>query len=346
MAVLQPQSYVRRQDPPKVRFGAMGGENGGVMAGTDDSDQAPAGLRLISEAGGGLEATFVPGAGMVCCSLRHRGEELLGQRGGLEAYLRERSTMGIPLLHPWANRLGATRFEVAGHEVDLEAAAPAPKTDANALPMHGLLGAAKGWEVLRHQPSDGGAAIEAAFDFTEQPGLMAAFPFPHTLLLEATLERATLTISITVCATGIVPVPISFGFHPYLRLPGVERSEWEVEIPVGERLLLDERMLPTGEREPVRIEPGRLGERTFDDAFDAPPTGESFVLAGGGRRVEVALGAGYPFSQVYAPADDDVIAFEPMTAPANALISNGIDLPLIEPGEDFGAVFSISVGDA
>jgi aldose 1-epimerase len=56
-------------------------------------------LTLGSDAGE-LEATFVPGAGMVGCSLRHRGEELLGQRGGLPRYVADRSTMGIPPLHP------------------------------------------------------------------------------------------------------------------------------------------------------------------------------------------------------------------------------------------------------
>ncbi len=299
-------------------------------------------LRLSS---GSLEATFVPEAGMVCSSLRHRGEELLGQRGGLEAYVAERSTMGIPLLHPWANRLGHRRFALAGAEVDLDAAEPPPSTDPQGLPIHGLLAAASGWEVLRHTDGEEGGAIEAAFDFTAQPGLMDAFPFPHTLLLEAALEGSTLTIAVTVAAAGLGPVPVSFGFHPYLRLPGVERGDWQLEVPVGERLLLDGRMLPSGEREPVRIEPGPLGDRTFDDAFDAPPAGRAFALSGGGRRIELALGAGYPYSQVYAPADDDVVAFEPMTAPTNALITGGVDLPLIEPGEDFGAVFSISVVD-
>ncbi|HEY6653287.1 MAG TPA: hypothetical protein VI028_04105 [Solirubrobacterales bacterium] len=44
-----------------------------------------------------LEAAFVPAAGMVGCSLLNRGEELLGQRGGLGTYVEQRSTMGIPL---------------------------------------------------------------------------------------------------------------------------------------------------------------------------------------------------------------------------------------------------------
>ncbi len=83
-------------------------------------------------------------------------------------------------------------------------------------------------------------------------------------------------------------MPISFGYHPYLRLPGVDRAEWEVEVPVRERLELDRRMLPTGEREPVEVEPGPLGPRTFDDAYLAPEDEAPFVLAGGGRRIELS----------------------------------------------------------
>ena len=101
-------------------------------------------------------------------------------------------------------------------------------------------------------------------------------------------------------------------------------------------------MLPTGEREPVRIEPGPLGVATFDDAFDAPPAGEPFALGGGGRRIELQLGAGYPFAQVYAPDDDEVVAFEPMTAPTNALVTGGADLPMVRRG-GFGGGFSITV---
>ena len=45
------------------------------------------------------------------------------------------------------------------------------------------------------------------------------------------------------------------------------------------------------------------------------------------------------------PDDDDVIAFEPMTAPTNALVS-GQDLKLLQPGESYEASFSIKVTDA
>ena len=38
-----------------------------------------------------------------------------------------------------------------------------------------------------------------------------------------------------------------------------------------------------------------------------------------------------------------MIAFEPMTAPTNALVDGGPELTLLAPGESYRAAFSISV---
>ncbi len=307
------------------------------------TEEGFAALSLESGALGGIEAVFVPEAGMVCCSLRHRGEELLGQRGGLGAYVERGSTMGIPFLHPWANRLGADSFEVAGQRVDLGLSGLHVKGDEAGLPMHGLLTAAPGWEVERHAETDEGGVLRARFDFGAHPLLTEAFPFPHLVEIEASLRGAELRIVTEVRATGEVAVPISFGFHPYLRLPGIARSDWVLEAPVGERIELDQRMLPTGAREAVRVEPGPLGSRTFDTPFLAPAGGDPFALSGGGRRLELRMGRGYRFAQVYAPADTDAVAFEPMTAPTNALLAGGPDLPMLPAGGSFGAEFAIAI---
>jgi aldose 1-epimerase len=306
------------------------------------SEDGMAALTLESEAAGGIVATFVPEAGMIGCSLRAGGEELLGQRGGLAKYVGAGSTMGIPFLHPWANRLGASRFEVAGRAVDLDRPGLPLKRDGAGLPIHGLLTASGGWVVERHLETDDGGVLAAGFDFGAHVLLMEAFPFAHTVELVAELAGAELTIATTVRAGAEGPVPISFGFHPYLRLPGAPRSEWVLEAPVSERLELDDRGLPTGAREPVAITPAPLADRHYDDAFLAPPAGQPFALEGGGRRLELRLDEGYPFSQIYAPADTDAVAIEPMTAPTNALLS-GEDLRVIAPGDTFTASFSIRV---
>ena len=134
-------------------------------------------LTLATDAG--LEAAFVPSAGMVGCSLRDHGEELLGQRGGLRHYIEQRSTMGIPLLYPWANRVAETRFSVAGREVVLDSRRVPLSLGPGGLPIHGLLAAADGWEVDRHEAVGDGGVLAATFDFAAHEELIAAFPFPH-----------------------------------------------------------------------------------------------------------------------------------------------------------------------
>jgi galactose mutarotase-like enzyme len=210
------------------------------------------------------------------------------------------------------------------------------------MAIHGLLTAAAGWRVTEHRASDAGGALGARFTFDpgEPPG--SAFPFPHEVLYEAQLAGRTLSIALTVEATGDTAVPVAFGFHPYLRVPRLPRSEWNLEAPVRRRLVLDERGLPTGERVPAEIPPGPLGDRTFDDAFEAPPGGAQFALSGGGRRIELAFLGGYPYAQIYAPPGDALMAIEPMAAPTNAL-AGGEEVPMAEPGAPFTARFAITV---
>src|ERR1700750_3013616 len=89
------------------------------------------GYPAIALSDGELKATFVPQLGMIGASLTHRGEELLGQRNGLAAYEAKGSTMGIPLLYPWANRLAGLEYEAAGKRVTLDPESPRVRLDPN-----------------------------------------------------------------------------------------------------------------------------------------------------------------------------------------------------------------------
>ena len=299
-------------------------------------------IRLRS-ASAHLDATFVPAAGMVGASLRDGGRELLGRGGGVHCYARGGTTMGIPLLHPWANRLAGDEYRVNGTAVRVPDDSPLVARDEHGLPIHGLLGGSPYWTRRQAVANGNGAwALSAQLDFAAHPELLEAFPFPHRIELDVALRRRTLTVRTTLTATGEHPVPVSFGFHPYLRLPDVAREDWQVELPAMRHLELDERSIPTGASRPVAAQAGPLGARTFDDGYVDVPDGAEFVVAGGGRRVTVRLETGYPAAQVFAPATDDVICFEPMTAPTNALASHD-RLPLVAPGERYCAAFSITV---
>jgi galactose mutarotase-like enzyme len=66
-----------------------------------------------------LDATFVPIAGTVGASLRDGGDELLGRGLGVHRYARGGTTMGIPLLRPWVNRLAGDEYRVNATTVRL-----------------------------------------------------------------------------------------------------------------------------------------------------------------------------------------------------------------------------------
>lgn len=295
--------------------------------------------------GGELEAAFAIGAGMVGCSLRHRSQELLAQRGGLDAYARTGSTMGIPLLAPWANRLDGMRYRAAGREVTLEDSNPGLRLDPGGLPIHGLLGGSPDWELVDAEANASRACLSARLDFGARTDLLEAFPFPHVLEQEVTLGDGRLSIATTLVAGAEASVPVSFGYHPYLQLPGAPRQQWELALPLRRRARLDDQGIPTGESEPVHGESGPLGQRTFDDLFDQLDEPARFGLAAADRSLTVSFEEGYPFAQVYAPQDSDFICYEPMTALTNALVS-GDRLTVVPPGDAYRARFSIAVEPA
>ena len=299
-----------------------------------------------------LEATFVPGAGMLCCSLRHRGHELLAHNAGVAAYAEHGKTMGIPLLYPWANRLAAFDYTAAGRHVQVPHDPSHVRLDAGGLPIHGVVGGRLAWEVLdagdadADAPEEKAGALAATLSWSEeQPELFEVFPFRHELRYEARLGGGRLEIEVSVYASGEDAVPLAFGFHPYLVPSGAAREGWLVELPAMRALELDASQIPVGPGRELAAQRFELGDRVLDDGFDSVAQLARFSVEGGGRRIEVTFARGYPCAQVFAPAAGQYICFEPMTAPANALRS-GEGLRLLAPGETFAASFTVAVGDS
>ena len=135
-----------------------------------------------------LQATFVPAAGMLCCSLRHRGEELLAQNAGVEAYAQRGKTMGIRCCYPWANRLAAFDYTIEGRTVAVPHDTKRVALDQNGLPIHGVIGARLQW--ISHATA---SSLSARSSWSEsRPELFEVFPFHHDLTYEATLPRGAL----------------------------------------------------------------------------------------------------------------------------------------------------------
>ncbi|MEO8816519.1 MAG: aldose 1-epimerase [Mycobacterium sp.] len=289
-----------------------------------------------------LTAAFVPNAGMIGTSLSDDGVELLGQRRGLAAYVASHKTMGIPILYPWANRLSGNSYGLAGLAgsddtavVTLIPGSGGVRADEHGAPIHGTLAGYPDWRVTTRLES----ALTAELDFGSRPELLASFPFPHLLSVAVTLADRTLTVRTTVTATTGARVPMCFGFHPYLQLPDVPRAQWRIEAPAMRSRAVDSRGIPTGATAPRPSTAELLGDTVLDDGYDEVAPGAVFAVSGGDRRIEVCFDEGYPAAQIFAPGTEDVICFEPMAAPTDALRRGGYRVA--QPGEPGVAQFSI-----
>ena len=134
--------------------------------------------------------------------------------------------MGIPLLHPWANRLSRRGYAAAGKEVTLPPPDGRYALDPNGLPIHGALpGAAALGGASRPERRTASAPAWTGAPRSSWSCSRSRTSCASTCIAgDAGLELVT-----TLRATGADAVPVSFGFHPYLRPPGdAPRAEWQV----------------------------------------------------------------------------------------------------------------------
>jgi len=241
-------------------------------------------------------------------------------------------------LYPWANRLARFGYEAAGKTVELRQDDPRIPRDSQGLPIHGVLPSLLRWEVAA---GAGGDSLTGRLAWTS-PDLLELFPYRHEVRLAIGVTDGELTIATEVCANHGDPVPVSFGYHPYVRIPGVPRETWQIDLAASRRLDLDERGIPTGRREPVTDRRPTLGNSSWDDPFAQLSQPARFAVAAGGARIAVTFRRGYDFAQVFAPADQQCICFEPMTA-ASAALNSGDGLRIVPAGAEHRAEFAIAI---
>jgi aldose 1-epimerase len=295
-------------------------------------------VRLGSE--DALEATFAPHVGMTCCSLRHGGAELLGERFGLEAYASCGTTMGMSLMHPWADRLSSWNYSACGAAVRLPVS-PLLHTDGWGLPVNGVQSRGDAWVLEQSRAAGEWSWLEATLPFDSDPRQLELFPFPHRLHLRAEVTGCSLCISAEVEATGSLPVPVCFGYRVYLRRRR-QGGGATIVLPARRRLVTDERLLPTGETEPREMSASTLGVDEAHEVF-AFGADRRVTVASDARRLTVESLTGFPLAQVRTVAREPHIMLEALTAAPDALSRNAF--PLAMPGQPYRAALRLSADD-
>jgi len=248
------------------------------------------------------------------------------------------------VLAPWPNRLGDGRYRFG--ETEAQAALDEPERN-NAI--HGLVRWMP-WELEVKAQN----LVVARRHLFPTPG----YPFNLDLRIEYRLGRDGLTITTVASNVGRATLPFGLGFHPYLQ-PGTDTIDTALlSLPAHERLVLDERALPTGEVRAVEgteydfTAPRPIGPTQLDTAYTGIARGSDRLgwaeLADPAGEPATALWMDEGFSYLMCYTGDTLdpphrrraVAIEPMTCPPDAFRS-GRGLIILEPGQEWEGAWGI-----
>ena len=286
-------------------------------------------IHKVFDAAGQTGFSVAPGRGGCLVDLKIKGVSLLdGYReyAGLESLEWAKSA----ILAPFPNRLKDGRFEMDGRAYQF------PLNDeegGNAL--HGFV-LDKPFEVVGIETLADRAAIALEYRYG---GELPWFPFPFAIsALYEISDAAGFSIDLRLTNTGPGVMPAGLGWHPYFQLGG-GADDWQLRLPPVERVAVDERMIPTGEKMPFSDfeQPKLIGEARLDTCFRLlnPEAVSDVLLEGQGIRLRYWQDSRFPYLQVFIPPSRQTVALEPMTCNVDAF-NNGEGLLMLSPGKSMG----------
>lgn len=178
-------------------------------------------------------------------------------------------------------------------------------------------------------------------------GTRSYYPFPSEVTIEYKLDSsAELRVIFTVKNTGKGSMPVGAGWHPYFQL-GEKIDNLYMKMPQSERVLIDERMIPTGKTQPYTHfdKWTRIADTRLDDCFVPVKGGVEEVAVllwseKAGAGIEIWQDTNYGFIQIYTSPNRESIAIEPMSCNINAFQSND-GLSVLAAGESFSGEFGV-----
>lgn len=230
---------------------------------------------------------------------------------------------GIPFLAPWVNRLDEDAFWANGRKYLLNVGLGNLRRDANGYAIHGNLYFSPAWKLVSAEADERSARAVSRLEFWRDPDLMAQFPFAHTVTMTHRLSDGVLEIATVIENHSSSAMPVSVGFHPFLKLHDSPRAEWSVHLPARKRVVLNDRMLPTGEVERAPFtDPQLLDGLRLDDILTDLNRNEDgraiFSVCRKREKITVAFGPKYTAGVVFTPPDKEAVCLEPIAAITNA----------------------------
>lgn len=298
--------------------------------------------------------SIVPSVGNQAIEMTVKGHNIFRWTYGSVADFKAKPGMaGVPLLAPWADILDEQAFYANGrrYAFDMELG-----NVRGARPGHGFLTTPSQWQVTDLRADARSAWVTSTLDVFREPAWMRQFPFAHRITMTYRLQDGMLEVVTRIENMSAEPMPVSIGFHPYVKLTDSAREEWTIAVPARTHWLLAQNKVPTGETEPIeRLFPNpgtaALKDYNLDDVFSdlvRDEQGRAHArVTGKAQQLEILIGPNFRGLTVWAPnpsgtglgsnafspnppaarpaappkpsADPDFICFEPLAAIVNGL---------------------------
>jgi len=253
---------------------------------------------------------------------------------------------GIKMI-PFPNRIEDGVYSFGGREYALPINFPSQHHA-----IHGLL-STQIMELADSGGNGGSGWVTLEYDFS---GKFEGYPFDLVVRIKTILDSGGLTVENEAENVGQGPLPFGDGWHPYFSFG--DRSDvdnWELRSSARSRIVMNERLIPTGELSPTEGTPHdfsdmrALGQIVLDNVYT------DLVFRRGmastelrnpelDRTIRVWQDDVYRYLVVFTPPGEnrDCMAVEPMTCNTNAF-NNGQGLMVLDPGEKFIGRYGVAL---
>jgi len=253
-------------------------------------------------------ASILPSVGNQAFELKVKGHNVLRWTYASVADFQSRPGMaGVPFLAPWADILDEQAFYANGQRYAFDMQLGNVR---GARPGHGFLTTASQWQVVEAKADRQSAWVTSRLDVFREPMWMKQFPFAHRITMTYRLQDGVLEVHTSIENMSAEPMPVSVGFHPYVKLTDSTRDEWIISVPAKTHWLLAQTKVPTGETEPIeRLFPdpqsAALKDYNLDDVFTdlvRDEQGRAHArIEGKKQRLEVLIGPNWRGLTVWSP---------------------------------------------
>ena len=234
-----------------------------------------------------------------------------------EAYAMECPRFGIPVLFPNCGKPDNGVHIFNGQAYPME--------------IHGMADLCP-WEVESVGPDGVTLILESS------PLTKFLYPFDFTVLMNYNLQGNTASLSMTVINEGDIPMPFSFGYHPYFVASALENVDFDIKCATcsedakGEQPAAPEKITLTrkeGSDNSIRLMTGVEFPMTFTDK-------------GNGHKVTVDADESFTNGVLWQQDAENFVCMEPWNGWANSVNEEGKH-EVLEPDEAMTSEWTITI---